>query len=170
MFLNDLTVATGRPEADSPGPSNAENVIGAVSHSRIPSRNMRSCRTMGLRATAFAGSVVGAEGETLFNSVAPIEASYVGAMILLMLAALLFARCARGRLSAVQSIVLVAKPLVVDALGLDAMHFVVMSMAAMIGGTGLVYGTWKDHANWPRNDRRFRRACGVDHCHWQAND
>ena len=71
LFLDDLTVATFRPEAVNPGPSNAEDVVGAVSHSGIPPRNIRSFSTMGLRATSLASSVAGVEGATLSSSVAP---------------------------------------------------------------------------------------------------
>ena len=89
LFLDDLTVATGRPEAVSPGRSNAEDVVGAVNQSCVPPRIKRSFSTMGLRASALAGSVVGAEGATLLSGVAPICATYVGAMVLLALAVVL---------------------------------------------------------------------------------
>ena len=68
--MDDLTVAMGPPEAVRPGPSDAEDVVGTVSQSRIPSRSMRSFSIMGLRATALAGSVAGVEGATLSSSVA----------------------------------------------------------------------------------------------------
>ena len=36
-----------------------------------------------------------------------------------------------------------AKPILVDAIDLDAMHFVVVSAAAVLGGSGWMYGAGK---------------------------
>ena len=66
-------------------------------------------------------------------------------MILLMLVAFLFARVARRHLFVVRSLVLLAKPLIADAIDLDAMHFVVASTAAVIGGSGWMYAAGKPY-------------------------
>ena len=66
MFPDDLTVATGRPEACIPGHSNAEDAVGALRNSiNIAPRIERFVSTMGLRAGALASSVIGAQGSTI---------------------------------------------------------------------------------------------------------
>ena len=140
LFLDDLTVATGRPEADPPGPSNAEDVVGAVRHSSIPFRNKRSYSTMGLRASAAAGCVVGVEGSTSFDGVEPNSAVYVGAMIALMIVAFLALRPLRRYLSVVWCLVLMSQPMLASAVDLDAIHFVVASTVAVLGGSWCLYG------------------------------
>ena len=143
LFLDDLTVATGRPEADPPGQSNGEDVVGAVRHSSIPFRNKRSHSTMGLRANAVAGSAVGAEGATLFDSVVPLYAQHVGAMLALMLVTFLAMRVARRHLFVLWSLVLMSRPILADAMDLDAVNLVVVSTVAVLGGSGWMYGAGK---------------------------
>ena len=144
LFLDDLTVATGRPEAAAPGPSGAEDVIASTRQSSLPFRNSRSYSAMGLRATAFAGSVVGAEGAAPFNGAVSVNSAFVGAMLLMCgILVFLVARFARGRLPLLRSLGLYAQLLTVEAIDVDAIQVVVISTAAMLTGSGWVYGTGK---------------------------
>lgn len=98
---------------------------------------------MGLRAVAVAGSVVGAEGSTLFDSVEPISAIHVGAMLALMIVAFLALRPLRRYLLVIWSLVLISQPIPAGAMDLDAVNFVVVSTVAVLGGSGWMYGAGK---------------------------
>ena len=113
LFLDDLAIATGRPESGNSEPSNADDVVGCTREqhrSCVPPRYRRSCSTMGLKSAVWAAGLVSAETASLDefiqgNAELPVV-MLVAAACMLLISALLLSRASSMKIASVTSILL----------------------------------------------------------------
>ena len=140
LFLDDLSVATGRTASAPVGPSNAEDVVGAVGPGNVPPRNRRAASTMGLRVGVLASCAMSSEGAALVTGAAPVGwlNSLAGIAVLLLFIVVFMQLGASLRRKTMLLMILGATQIPgAAAVEANAMTAVITGITALVMPTGL---------------------------------